>query len=765
MATAKEYASWIVQNKDKKGTPEFEKVVAAYTLARKEEDTAAFATDLAKQSPLERAGVGMGAGGGLGEARAMTAGLTPEQKEEALRFGAATALSAFPGSLAARGLTFVASKAPALAPYIAPLATSLQTGGFTTGRTGVTGAQKVVDLATRGVGGAVPGATGAAIMNPEDAGSGALMGAGISMFAPPVIGWAYDRATRRGGDVRAGGLLRTAAGDQVNALRQLMQAFPDELPSRLLASTDLPALRPLQAILKRAEAEDPAQVVNAFRQREGQDLTDELNRLAGGATATETRAARDRAQAALRDVAAPQREEALGAARRTGEVMPRLEQIAGEAGAKATAATDEVRRFSDLVNRADDWARSWVAQRGVGEAGVRLPGRVEATATFPGQLAASGRQTSVGGPFERQVVDEGGAVARRIAGAAETSVREGARARTAQATLQSMKDRGLEPLDADALIARLQVKLRDPQVGTNADAKAGIETVLEMLNDWKNTQGVIDPAALEAIRKNGVSAGIAKLRPGVDSKSQKNFAAAALSEVTPLIDEAIVAAGGKGWPDYLKTFRGGMSNIKGMELANQIRGLYKSGSAADKQKIVDIIRGESPETIEELFGSGRYDIAIEMAKDLPFLRKLSDTLNADLRAAEQAGAGRAALANVESKRRFTLRFPFFTRVSTGVNEALAALESQMSRKGRDALIKAAQSGKDFDAVLSALPARDRLVFLAAAPSPGDWKSYAPMILRMGAKSGIGAAGAATAEPPAPKTNMMAPDANNAMRQF
>ena len=36
MATAEQYASWIVKNKDKKGSPEFEKVVAAYQLTRGE---------------------------------------------------------------------------------------------------------------------------------------------------------------------------------------------------------------------------------------------------------------------------------------------------------------------------------------------------------------------------------------------------------------------------------------------------------------------------------------------------------------------------------------------------------------------------------------------------------------------------------------------------------------------------------------------------------------------------------------------------------
>ena len=36
MATAEQYAQWIVANKDKKGTPEFDTVAKAYQLAKQE---------------------------------------------------------------------------------------------------------------------------------------------------------------------------------------------------------------------------------------------------------------------------------------------------------------------------------------------------------------------------------------------------------------------------------------------------------------------------------------------------------------------------------------------------------------------------------------------------------------------------------------------------------------------------------------------------------------------------------------------------------
>ena len=42
MATADEYAAWIVKNSAKRGTPEFDTVAQAYQLAKSEENTATF---------------------------------------------------------------------------------------------------------------------------------------------------------------------------------------------------------------------------------------------------------------------------------------------------------------------------------------------------------------------------------------------------------------------------------------------------------------------------------------------------------------------------------------------------------------------------------------------------------------------------------------------------------------------------------------------------------------------------------------------------
>ena len=541
----------------------------------------------------------------------------------------------------------------------------------------------------------------------------------------------------RTADVRANQLVRLAANDEVNALRQAMASQPDAPASRAAAELDMPML---QALLAEAEKKDPRGVVNAFRQRESQDTLNELARIAGGPTAETARAAREGAKGSLTAITTPMREKAFGAARKTGEVMPKLETIAAESRAAAKQATDTVRRVSNAVNKADDWSQNWITQsrmveqpgggfareygRGIGEPGVRLPARGEQVYTYPGQLAMSGRQTTMGGPFERQVIDEGGVIARRIGEAAETSVKAGARARAAESTLQSMKDRGLKPITAADLTGPISRQLRNPDIATNREASAALTRINQMLGDWTNEFGVVTPEALYAIRKNGVAGVIRDLNPGMDAKSQQQLAASVLTKIKPLFDDAIENAGGKEFRNYLRSFERGMSDIRGMELADQIRKMYKAG---EKQKIVDLVAGESPEVVEDLFGSGRYVISKEMAKDMPLLRKIADTAQVDLKVAEQTAAGRASLKAAEDKAGWRMRLPFFTRFTTATNEIIAALERKTKAQTMEVLIRAAQSGREFNRVLDAIPAKERNAFLAQFKNAESWNKFSTQV--------------------------------------
>lgn len=82
------------------------------------------------------------------------------------------------GGAFAKGVTKAASYAPQIASKVNPLAEALRTGGFSAG--GMTGAG---GLATRMVGGAATGGASAALIDPNDAGMGAAIGA----VAPSVV--------------------------------------------------------------------------------------------------------------------------------------------------------------------------------------------------------------------------------------------------------------------------------------------------------------------------------------------------------------------------------------------------------------------------------------------------------------------------------------------------------------------------------------------------------------------------------------------------
>jgi hypothetical protein len=644
-------------------------------------------------------------------------GMTPEERQAAVR-----GFAGFTGSLLAGpilgGITRgIATAIPATQRFLAPIATSLETGGFRTGLPATTSA--VTRRGVQMLGGAGAAGGGALVVEPEAAPEAAAFGAAATQVLPPVAkvlakggGAVVDALSGRTPDIRANELIRTAANNEVNALKQaissqqipMRDAQPDVPVSRLIADMDLPLL---QALLARAEQRDPKQVINAFRQRESQDVVNELTRIAGGPTAETARTARESAKASLTGVTTPMREEAFAAARKTGEVIPKLQTIADDARAEVKDAVDKVRRFIPAIDRAEEWAKSWVASGGARAASAGAAPRPPVRYTFPGQLM--------------------GVAERRAGEAAEESLRAGGRARAAENVLESMKARGIEPISAPKLTGSLNSLLRNPEVATVPEAASAIPRIVDMVNDWTNEFGVVTPEALYAIRKNAVAGVIRELNPNLDAKAQERFAASVLTDIKPLFDGAIEKAGGKGFKDYLKSFESGMSSIKGMELADQIRQLYAKGTPESKNQIIDLVRGESPDVVEDLFGSGRYQISKEMAKDMPLLKKLADTLDLDATAVKQAAAGRAALTEAEKKGSVRFRLPFLTRASTTVNEVVAGLEQKMKAETLETLIRSAQSGREFNRVLNQIPARERNVFLKQFKNAESWNKFAGQI--------------------------------------
>jgi hypothetical protein len=562
-------------------------------------------------------------------------GMTPQERQEAVR-----QVAAFTGGLAvgpALG-AFIrtgAAAAPAVQRFATPIATTLETGGFKTGLPATAG--RGTRVLTRAVGGGVTGGAAAGLVEPEDIGAGAAAGTAVSVLFPPVAkvvakgaGYIADAIQGRLADVRANQLVRATIGDEVNQLRQLMAAEPDAPASRIAAQQDLPVL---QALLAEAEQLNPTGVANAFRKAESDEIINDLAKIAGGKTSAAAKAAEVKAKKALNIKTTPMREKALSEA---APVDP----------TPLVFAIDNVLQNPSVRN--DDFATKVV---------------------------------------------------------------------------QKVKDKIV-----------------------NATGKPDVTDLSGRF------VGKIDPTDLYEIRKSAINNAITELNPSIDAKSRNNYVSQILGNLRDKLDTAMEDAGGEGFKKYLNTFEAGMIDIEDARLANRIRSLYEKGNTASQNRILTILKDESPEVVQRVLKSKRYQMDDILKNDKALLNKIERGLGLDIKAAEEAKEGAAKLARIREEESVRVRFPFFSRISTALNEVVSALEAKLSRKTMDEIINAAQSGREFNRVLDSLSTSDRNAVLRQFKDVNTWNNFVGQVAQASQAQ-------ATAEP----RNRLAPASANQMR--
>lgn len=221
MATAEQYADWIVKNQSLKGSPEFNTVAEAYKVARAEPVESAPQQEFeqpAEQPQRRSTDTGFAQGllsgaAGIGENLLKASTYIPRKIEQAASyvagnerrplneaitnmqqgnedfvksqegksaFGAGKIISEIAGTAGAGNVLGIGARAL----NASKLAAALETGGFATNApTGKTLAEKTVNAATRIAGGAGAGAGTAGMIDPNAVGTGAAIGAAF-----PVAG-------------------------------------------------------------------------------------------------------------------------------------------------------------------------------------------------------------------------------------------------------------------------------------------------------------------------------------------------------------------------------------------------------------------------------------------------------------------------------------------------------------------------------------------------------------------------------------------------
>ena len=596
------------------------------------------------------------------------------------------------GGLLGRGLM-------AAAPAAAPLATALTTGGMRAGAATRTG-----DIAARAAGGATVGGI-SSLATGDDVATGAGVGATVGLAAPAAMrqlargsGWLFDALTGQLGAVKAGQIARLVAGGDLAAIKAAnVAARQGETGGQAAAGVDNATW---QALDNLARTENTGSWWTRRALAQTAEDTDTLNRLAGGANVTESLAVQKASKKALNQLTTPMRETELAAAGVGNQQIPALQRTQERFAAGAAAKVEDVRRFTEATGRAEDWAKTWTPSSMGGDVTAlnrpRTPGRYG----FPGELAASAEQ--------------------QAAQAAESSRLFGEVARDAQRQLQTLERLGIRPLRSEEIITSLRQRLADPDIATNRDAAAAISRVNSMLDEWTNKFGVITPEALYAIRKNGVAGAIKDLNPTATEDARRKLAQSVLSEVTPLIDNAIERAGGTGWKNYLKTFEEGMRGIEQQRMANVARELYRTG---DKKGFIDLVRGNAPGKVEDVFGPGKEDFTELMGgrtnRSVMQFSKIAENVERELKTSRQALEGGTALSNIisDQSRRFMLP-PVFSQELTVARAGLRDFEGKVNRATIQALERGMQSGRSVNEMLSFLPASERVKVLQVMSNLG-----------------------------------------------
>jgi hypothetical protein len=583
------------------------------------------------------------------------------------------------------------------------VARALETGGFGGGQ----GAGAIIP---RVLGGATVGGASAAVVNPADLTTGMAFGAGapfVMGLATKLIGkgiGAAADATTGGGiaESRARNMLVQSIGEQnmPNAMAALRIARPEGIPDEALVGVSRPAFISLVDL---AAKRDPDSTINALRDLQQEDMFNELARIAGGFTQTEAKATREATKLNLRGMTAPMRKEALASAGLAGRYAPGLETDVSRFQGAAAGKVEDVRRFEGARVAAEAKAGQAYPIGGAGLGPAELTGmpRIPGRYSYPDELAKRADQ----------MMDE----------AAEGSMRLGDAARFAQYQLDSLAAEGLTPLRTDAVVGQIQALGAKPETAGNREFKIALNRVVNDIREWTDSGGVIAPEALEAIRKNSVASTIRTLYKDPDAPAARTVAAGILSDIKPIIDDAIEAAGGTGWRDYMRAFESGMAEVNQQKVAAQALDLFPKDRAKSGEEYVRLVRGDRPEDIEKVFGRGKYDIVKEMGARYPTLDKLASAI-------EQQGAiktavqrGSVPLENILKENRGLFKLPsFFDPKVTAGNRLLDILADKVDTKTMDVVMNAVRTNADLLKVLENVPPSQRNRVIRALSNDKSW---------------------------------------------
>jgi hypothetical protein len=610
---------------------------------------------------------------------------------------AAPAAAAPPPSMGQRAMTIVRPTVEALggaggAVLGAPLGPLGAVGGAGLGYGLAKGALDAVETFA-GARAAPANAQTAVVEGARDVLQGATMETAGRVVAPFIGRVASGIAGRvqdlpRFGERRAAGIMQQVAGPDAVQIRNALMAPGNAgmTTAQSTANINSPAW---QALAAEAASRNPRLALETAA-RQADESANALARVAGGSNAAAVRTTAEGARKSLSSRTSPMRDSALDRAN-LGKAVADMEARAIELGGAAADKVREVRSLMSAGDTAAAWARLDLIKRDLPVGATKY--------THFGELSAK-------------------AMGEWSDAAVKGSLDLGAGARSAKQAAEALRANGVAPLKVDTVVDKIRSYLSNPKYAGNDEMEAVVKRLSSDMKQWVDKGGVIDAHALDALRKNSANAAIRDLLKGQAPDVQEKAAAAVMQKIKPLITDAIEAAGGKGYAEYLKTHAEGMRKISEQRLTGEALRMWET----DKPGFVRLVNNKSPEVVEKILGPGNYDIAKNLAADrLGVLKSEAGKITRNMSAKEQADAGREALRLILQQNKSTLKLPNMLNPKiTITNKALQALEKMLDAGTTDTLIAAMNSPKKAADLLAALPAEQRSKILSVMRNPESW---------------------------------------------
>ena len=730
MASADEYAAWLVANKDKKGSENFNVVAKAYEEAKAEEAQQLRDVKVGSEGapnegygtpPSKLGGAMLGAAQipltilsmlpGTPTRKELSAGLEQRLRE---RFGSAPSqITKLPFEIAPTlGVAPVLAAGAKAIPGLKALAPALETAGFA----------KDLPLAQRIAGGGIVGGAASGLLGgQDDIGGGAAAGALLSAAAPPVVSAATRGLSRiaepeTAAALRAAELARQAASAEgrMPAVETALRQAGDEFTGRQAVE---PAFAPtLQALGAAAEAARPATFGLAAKEQL-QGAKQELSGIAGGATATEARQFRENADLMLRRMTDPMREGEINFIRDTTEKVAKYRQEQAKFAGAAEQKAEDVRRWSKTGAEVAAPPTPTPLESLLGvtpthelNAAERAGARARTTYTVPGQPPVPGRYTYMG---ELQQFAE-----RKAGEAAEANVLFGDMARDRQYRLDAMKAEGLGPLDISSVTNQLRAEAAAPGPRAN---DLTVKTMTRLANKMDKlvaeNGGYMDPRDWYELRKSGVNDIIDSLTRGQE-RPDKARVQGLLIQAKDAMDAAMERAGATGWKNYLDTFAAGRRAVEKRELADEARQLFNKNPS----EYARLMKGENPDLVEKIMGPGNYKIADALGKEYAPMANIASVIERNVSMAEQAKLGQTDAAKLLQQQR-----PLINRLLSIVPKGNTAIQvADLLRKNNvqeeiiTELAKGFETGRTLRSMLARKPLAERNSILRALNRPEDY---------------------------------------------